>query len=84
MGQGSPKQHEYQPNDNIGPLELKQRESIQQAQKRPSKHELNNSTTEMTEWHGRGVSRPTKGEKDALKNEKPTIKQGLAQEGSET
>ena len=37
----------------------------------------------MIEWHGRNASKSTEGEKNGLKREKPTIKQGLAHEESE-
>ena len=52
------------------------KESLQQAQKRPNKHGSNNSTVGMTKWHDRSASRPTKGVKNGLEKEKPTIKQG--------
>ena len=37
----------------------------------------------MTEWPSRSASKPTKGAKNGLKKEKPTIKQGPSQEGNE-
>ena len=36
----------------------------------------------MTKWHGRSASRPTKGTKNELKKEKPTIKQDPTKEES--
>ena len=55
---------------------------MQQAQKTPSKHRSNNTTTGIVKWCGRNDSKITKGAKNGLKREKPTIKQGLALERS--
>ena len=48
-----------------GPLEL----SMQQAQKKPNKHESNNNIAWMTEWHNRSASRSAKEAKDGLEKE---------------
>ena len=50
--------------------------------KRSSKHESNNTTAGITKWYDRKGNKTTKGAKDGLKREKPTIKQGLALEKS--
>ena len=55
---------------------------MQQAQKRPSKHGSNYTTAGITKWCGKNGSKITKGAKNGLKREKPTIKQGLALERS--
>ena len=36
MGQGSPKKHEYKPNDSTGLLELSKRKAYSRPKKRPS------------------------------------------------
>ena len=58
--------------------------SIQQAQKRPNKHKLNNSIVGITGWHGRSIKRLAKRVKNGLKKAKLIIKQGPTQERSET
>ena len=50
--------------------------------KRSSKHESNNTTAGIAKWYDRKGNKTTKGAKDGLKKEKPTIKQGLALEKS--
>ena len=60
---------------------IKQGKNIQQAQKRPNKHESNNNMARVTEWHGRSANILTKRVKNGLEKEKPPIKQGRAQEG---
>ena len=58
--------------------------SIQQAQNRPNKHKLNNSMAGITGWHDRCINRLAKRVRNGLEKEKPTIKQGPAQERSKT
>ena len=67
MGQGSPKQYEYQPNGNTGPWELSKGKVY--SRPKPSNHRSYNSTAGMTEWHGRSASKPMKGAKDGLEKE---------------
>ena len=57
---------------------------MQQAQKRPSKHESNNTTTGIVKWYGKSDSKITERAKNGLKRGKPTIKQGLALERSKS
>ena len=66
MGQGNPKQHKYKLNDSAGLLEIEQRESIQQAQKRPSKHKSNNSMAGTSGWHDRSIKWPVKEGKEQI------------------
>ena len=55
---------------------------MQQAQKRPSKHRSNNTTTGIAERYDRNGSKIMKEAKNGLKRGKPTIKQGPALERS--
>ena len=50
---------------------------------RPSKHRPSNTTAGITKWHGKNASKSTKGAKNWLKREKPTIRQDPAHEESE-
>ena len=45
-----------------------------EAQKKPNKHESNNSMAGVIEWHGRSANLLAKGVKNGLDKEKPTIK----------
>ena len=44
MGQGSPKQREYKPNDSIGPLELSKKKVYSKPKRGPA------STSQMITW----------------------------------
>ena len=55
---------------------------MQQAQKTPSKHGSNNTTTGIVKWCGRNDSKITKGAKNGLKRGKPIVEQGPALERS--
>ena len=55
---------------------------MQQARKRPSRHESNNTTIGIEKWYGRNGNKIIEGAKNGLKRGKPTIKQGLALERS--
>ena len=54
----------------------------QQAQKKLSKHRLNDITAGTAKWYGRNGNKITEGAKNGLKGGKPTIKQGPALERS--
>ena len=91
MGQGSPSSMNADPMTMLVTV-IKWKKSIQQVQKRPSKHRSNNTATGIIEWHGRNASKFMKGTKEWVKERKahnqvrpsPWRKQATKNESSET
>ena len=84
MGHGSPRQHEYKPNNSTGLLELSKGKAYNRLKKDLASTSQIIAWQEYQEGMAKVLTNPQKRVGNRLEKERPTIKQDPAQERSRT